>query len=84
MKALNILKKIKLENTCSIATADQLTKAIHREHLLGEKEAIRFKPLFGRFDLVNADWRENGFDPRFHHIDFEDVDDLILFIYYRG
>lgn len=60
MKAITIIKKIQAENGCSIARAELLTKAMHREGILPSSAAIRFRPLFGDFDIVNADFETNG------------------------
>ena len=55
MKAITIINKIKKENGCSIHTAELLTNALHRENKLPTNQAVRFKPLYGKFDIVNAD-----------------------------
>ena len=60
MKAINYICKIKSENACSIETAEKLTRALHRENLMNESLAIRFRPLFGDFDIVNADFTKVG------------------------
>lgn len=60
MKAITILNKIKKEQACSIHTSELLNKALKREKKLREKEAIRFRPLYGDFDIVNADYLKNG------------------------
>lgn len=60
MKAITYINRIKKENGCSIHTAEMLTKAFHREKLLGDDLAIRFRPLFGDFDIVNADFLTVG------------------------
>lgn len=55
MKAQTIINRIEKEQSCSIATAELLTKALHRENKLDANKAIRFRPLYGDFDIVNAD-----------------------------
>lgn len=59
MKAKTYYNKIKTENACSIATAENFTKALHREGLLDRSLAIRFRPLFCDFDIVNSDFTSN-------------------------
>lgn len=56
MKAITIIKKIEKNGKTSIAQVELLTKALHREGRLAEDSAIRFRPLYGDFDIVNADW----------------------------
>jgi len=60
MKAITYINKIRKENACSIHTAELLTKALHRENIMSETKAIRFRPLFGDFDVVNADFLNVG------------------------
>ena len=60
MKAETIINKITAEQVCSIHTCELLTKALHRENKLALDRAVRFRPLFGDFDIVNADYEENG------------------------
>lgn len=60
MKAITYVNNIKKENACSILTAQKLTKALHREGIMDESLAVRFRPLFGDFDIVNADFEKNG------------------------
>lgn len=60
MKAITYVKKIREQNACSIALAENLTRAMHREGIMDESLAIRFRPLFGDFDLVNADFEKVG------------------------
>ena len=62
MKAMTYMNRIRESGHCSIHDAEMLTKALHREGLLAENQAIRFRTLFGDFDIVNADFKENGFD----------------------
>ena len=54
MKANTIINEIEKAGACSIAQAELLTKALHRENKLPESQAIRFRPLIGDFDIVNA------------------------------
>lgn len=78
MKAITIMNKIKKENGCSIHTAELLTRALHRENKLPTNQAIRFKPLYGKFDIVNADLFTTGeFKNELCSIDDMDIDDLI-------
>lgn len=60
MKAINYIKKIQSENACSIHTAELLTAALHREERLSPKWAVRFRPMYGDFDLVNSDFEKVG------------------------
>lgn len=60
MKAINYVRKIEKENACSIHTAEKLTRALHREGVMDESLAIRFRPLFGDFDIVNSDFETRG------------------------
>lgn len=60
MKAITYINKIKKENACSIHTAKLLTKAMHREGIMDETLAVRFRPLFGDFDIVNSDFETVG------------------------
>jgi hypothetical protein len=55
MKAATYIEKIEREQTCSIDTAEKLTRAAHREGLLESEKAIRFRPLYADFDIVNSD-----------------------------
>ena len=78
MKANTILNKIKREDACSIATAELLTKALHREGKLEITQAIRFMPLFGKFDIVNADLFKTGeFKPSLCNDKQMSIDELI-------
>lgn len=56
MKAATYISKIQKEQVCSIATAEKLTEALHREGLLDENLVVRFRPLFGDFDIVERSW----------------------------
>lgn len=58
MKSATYIQKIEKEQACSIATVEKLTAALHREELLDKELVIRFRPLFGDFDVVNAGWFE--------------------------
>lgn len=60
MKAATYVKKIKEANGCSILLAENLTHALHRENRLIKELAIRFRPLYGDFDIVNADFATAG------------------------
>lgn len=60
MKAINYINKIIKDNACSIHTAELLTKALHRENIMSDTLAIRFRPLYGDFDIVNSDWLSVG------------------------
>ena len=55
MKAITIIKKIEKSGKTSIAEVELLTKALHREGRLTENKMVRFRPLYGDFDIVNAD-----------------------------
>lgn len=60
MKAITIIKKIKKNGKTSIAEVELLTKALHREGRLAENKMVRFRPLYGDFDIVNADFIKAG------------------------
>lgn len=59
MKAITYIEKIKRENCCSVHTAEILNKALHREGLLDKKLVLRFRPLYGDFDILHKDWFTN-------------------------
>lgn len=61
MKSETYLNKIQAEQACSIHTAELLTKALHREGKLSQDKAVRFSPLYAKFDIVNADFLTAGF-----------------------
>lgn len=56
MKATTYIQKILAEGACSVATAEKLTEALHREGLLHPHLSVRFKILFGNFDIVETEW----------------------------
>lgn len=60
MKAITIIKKIEKNGKTSIAQAELLNKALHREGRLPENKMVRFRPLYGDFDIVNADFIKAG------------------------
>lgn len=60
MKSITILNRIKKEESCSLHDIDLLTKALKRENKLREKESIRFRLLYGDFDIVNNDFENVG------------------------
>ena len=80
MKAATYIKRIKEDNACSIHTAEKLTEALHREGILHTDLAIRFRPLFGDFDVVHKEWL-NGNDnidmTSWYLNPFEDPDNII-------
>ena len=53
MKSSTIMNRINAAQECSIATAELLTNALHREGKLDEEKAVRFRPIIGDFDIVN-------------------------------
>lgn len=55
------IQKITRENACSIETAEKLDKALHRENKLHEWLKLRFRPLYGDFDVV-GNIRKAGID----------------------
>lgn len=78
MKAITILNKIKEEEACSIAKSELLTKALHREGKLNKEQAVRFMPLYGEFDIVNADLFKTGeFKPDLCNNKRMGIDELI-------
>lgn len=60
MKAITIIKKIEKNGKTSIEQVELLTKALHREGRLAENKMVRFRPLYGDFDIVNADFIKAG------------------------
>ena len=60
MKAITIIKKIEKNGKTSIKQAELLNKALHREGRLAENKMVRFRPLYGDFDIVNADYIKTG------------------------
>lgn len=56
MKAMTYLKRIQKEQECSLHQIEMLTKALHRENLLKEEQAVRFRPFYGDFELISATW----------------------------
>jgi hypothetical protein len=58
MKSETYIKKILAEGACSIETTEKLTEALHREGLLHPHLSVRFKFLFGTFDIIETDWLE--------------------------
>lgn len=48
----DIIKQIKITNKCSIDRAKELTKALHSEGLLDKSLAVRFRPLYQDFDIL--------------------------------
>ena len=62
MKAKTYIEKIKKENACSIHTAEKLTEALHRENILHPDLSVRFRPLWGDFDIIETEWLHNGFN----------------------
>lgn len=76
MKSKTIVEKIKRENACSVHTAELLTNAFHREGKLSADKAIRFKPLYGTFEIVNADFKTKLTDA--FPISFFDLQEMSL------
>lgn len=62
MKSTTYINKIVRENACSIQTAEKLTEALHREGILHPDLALRFRPLFGDFDIVSAGWLKGNYN----------------------
>lgn len=63
MSSQEMMNRILESQSCSIGIAEGLTKALHKENKLDKRKAIRFRPLFGDFDIVNADlWETGRFD----------------------
>lgn len=56
------INKIIRENACSIQTAEKLTEALHREGILHPDLALRFRPLFGDFDIVSTGWLKGNYN----------------------
>lgn len=64
MKAATYINKIIRDDACSIHTAEKLTEALHREGLLHPHLALRFRPLYGDFDIVSAEWLKGNYNIR--------------------
>lgn len=78
MKAITILNRIKEKGSCCILDAENLTRALHREGKLDENKAIRFRPLYSCFDIVNADlWSSGQFNAKLCEGLNLTIDDLI-------
>lgn len=60
MKASTMIKNAVQKGEFSIAKAELLTTALHRENKLPKNQAVRFRPLMGDFDIVNADLFATG------------------------
>lgn len=56
MKAIKYIEKIEKENACSIHTAELLTKALIRENILDSRLCVRFRPLYGDFQIIETIW----------------------------
>ena len=55
---LKMIEAIKKEPVKTILMAEDLTKALRADGLLNEMYAVRMRPLFNDFDIVNADFLE--------------------------
>lgn len=53
-----IISKIITENECSIEMAEQLTETLHNGRYLHKDLVLRFRPLYGDFDIVPRAWME--------------------------
>ena len=62
MKARTYIDTIIKTNSCSINTAEKLTKAMHREGLLHQDLALRFRILYGDFDYMPQTWMDGDFN----------------------
>lgn len=62
MKAETIIKKIISENQCSIATAELLDRALKREKHLPSNVWLRFRPMFGDFDVIDVNIYDDSCD----------------------
>jgi len=62
MKARTYIDTIIKTNSCSINTAGKLTKAMHREGLLHEDLALRFRMLYGDFDYMPQSWLDGDYN----------------------
>lgn len=83
MKLSTILKKVKAENRCSIATAEKIGKKMTDLGIISESEIFRFRPLYGDFDVVPRAWIEKGCPGPLDENDylmFKTIDDLITFV----
>lgn len=75
MKAVTYIEKIQKENCCSVQTAENLTKALHREELLDKNLIVRFRPLYGDFDILHKDWFTNHRNDIYYEVG--DIDNLM-------
>lgn len=75
MKAKTYIEKIKRENCCSVHTAKKLNEALHREGLLDKKLVVRFRPLYGDFDILHKDWFTNHRNDIYYKVG--DIDNLM-------
>ena len=80
MKAINYVKRMVENGTCSIHEVEKLNEALHREKLLEDNIIIRFKPLFAEFDLVSADWFSSDGKKCHFYTKIGNIDKLVIFI----
>lgn len=59
MTSDNYINRIIATNECSIATAQKLTAALHREKKLDPRLMVRFRPLDGGLDIIPVKWFES-------------------------
>lgn len=80
MKARTYIDTIIKTNSCSINTAEKLTNAMHREGLLHEDLALRFRMLYGDFDYMPQTWLDGDYKQNiqpFYTGSFKDPEDIL-------
>ena len=80
MKARTYINTIIKTNGCSINTTEQLTKAMHREGLLHQDLALRFRMLYGDFDYMPQTWMDGDFNQNvrpFYTGNFKEPGDIL-------
>ena len=78
MKAITYVAKIEKENACSIHTAEKLTEALIRENILDSRLCVRFRPLFGDFQIIEKKWFENQDQDIFATNTFNEPNKIII------
>lgn len=78
MKAITYMKKMKEQGYTNIQQTEGLTRALHREGKLDASQVVRFSLLYGKFDIVNADYFQTGeFNPALCNSGWLTIDELM-------
>lgn len=80
MKAKTYIDTIIKTNSCSMNTAEKLTKAMHREGLLHADLALRFRMLYGDFDYMPQTWLDGNYNQNirpFYTGNFKNPEDIL-------